>query len=71
MYKFIVNKNSDEKGLHEVHQENICNHLPLLENRVDLGSHSNCTSALQKVRQLNPNLRFDGCAYCAPSCHTG
>lgn len=69
-YRYIVNKNTDQHGLHEVHKENYCNHLPNPENRVYLGMFDNCQEALASARRTYPNDRFDGCAHCCPACHT-
>lgn len=68
---YICNKNADDKGRHEVHTTS-CNHLPLPQNQIDLGFHSDCSSAINKVKTWNPTgFTFDGCYYCCPSCHKG
>ena len=70
---FYVNKNQQDSrdGKHnEVHQENVCPHPPLLENRVPLGEHASCHSAKTKAKNIGYPMA-DGCYYCANECHTG
>lgn len=66
MEKYYVNKNPQSTGEHEVHKAT-CNHLPDFYNRIDLGYHLDCKSALQEARKHFYNV--DGCAYCCPACH--
>jgi len=69
MSNFCVNKNAQPTGEHEVHNLDAgCNHLPELYNRHQLGNHANCQSAVTAARRIYSNV--DGCAYCAPACHT-
>ena len=71
MARFIVNKNKQPTGEHEVHNLDVgCNNLPLLANQISLGDHLTCASALSQVQKSNPGRSFDGCKYCAPACHT-
>jgi len=65
---YIVNRNAQPTGEHEVHNEN-CSRLPDLENQVPLGSHDSCGPAVAKANSLYDKV--DGCAYCCPNCNTG
>ncbi|GHB71052.1 hypothetical protein GCM10008107_20700 [Psychrosphaera saromensis] len=73
MPQYIVNKNPDNKGLHEVHALNSCvsHNYPNTSNQVDLGFHINCYLAIAYAKVLYPSSKFDGCFYCANDCHTG
>lgn len=65
---YIVNKNAQSNGDHEVHREG-CSTLPQLENQLPLGSHDRCESALSMAKTIFPQA--DGCANCCPECNTG
>ena len=65
---YIVNRNAQDSGQHEVHNET-CDHLPDLDNQVPLGSHDNCHTALTKAKSIFDDV--DGCAYCCPDCNSG
>jgi hypothetical protein len=70
MAHYIVNKDAQSvTGDHEVHNLNVANAcLPDPGNRLDLGDHPDCQSAVRAAKQ-----HFDdsnGCAFCAPQCHT-
>ena len=69
MPNYIVNKNSQPTGEHEVHQTT-CNHLPDIKNQISLGSHINCQSAVNEAQRRFPDNTFDGCFYCSNACHT-
>ena len=70
MAQYIVNRNAQPNGDHEVHNLNgTCYRLPNPENRVALGEHYSCTSAVQAARRHYTQV--NGCAYCASACHTG
>ena len=66
MNNYIVNKNAQADGYHEVHNEDTCSHLPDLANRINAGQHNNCQSAVQSVKSTNPKALIDGCN----NCHT-
>jgi hypothetical protein len=69
MPNYFVNQNPQPDGYHEVHvDDNSCPHPPLHVNRVPLGWHSNCQSAVAAAKQRY--ILSDGCAYCVPNCHT-
>lgn len=67
MAKYYVNKNAQSNGDHEVHTTG-CSYLPNPENRIDLGDHLSCSSAVQKAKQYYNQV--NGCYYCSKSCHT-
>lgn len=66
---FYVNKNAQSNGDHEVHETGAsCNRHADPQNRVDLGYHSNCQSAVTKAKSMG--YKANGCYYCAKACHT-
>lgn len=67
MQKYLVNKNAQSNGDHEVHIET-CGHLPNLENRKYLGYFSNCKDAVADAKKYDSDA--DGCYYCCNACHT-
>lgn len=73
MPQFIVNNNPDSNGLHEVHNisSGITHCLPNPENRIELGFHPDCYQAIIHAKIKFPSHKFDGCFYCAKTCHTG
>lgn len=67
MSRFCVNTNYD----HEVHNLDAsppCGHLPNQANRLSLGEHQNCSTAVQKAQRTYSSA--NGCFYCATACHT-
>jgi len=64
---YLVNKNAQANGDHEVHTST-CSYLPLAANRLDLGYHASCVSAVQKARLTY--RQSNGCRWCSTSCHT-
>lgn len=71
MANYCVNKNAQSNGDHEVHNivvgtEKGC--LPDPANRLALGEHQNCSTAVQKAKQSYTTA--NGCFYCASACHT-
>lgn len=71
MANYIVNKNPQPSGEHEVHRnDGSCSYLPEPTNRLDLGDHENCWNALAEAKKRWPNNSFDGCYYCSSNCHT-
>lgn len=69
MPNYCVNKNAQPTGEHEVHNVTAnCNYLPLPSNRLDLGWHADCESAIKKAKNHYSNV--DGCYYCCKECHT-
>jgi hypothetical protein len=70
MPNYCVNKNAQLNGDHEVHDLTLgaCNRLPDYVNRLDLGYHVGCQSA---VRKAKATYRLtNGCYYCCSPCHT-
>ncbi len=67
MPDFYVNKNAQDDGYHEVH-ENGCTQGAKPENQDDLGWHSDCHGAVQEAGERYDKV--DGCAYCCDDCHT-
>lgn len=70
MPQYICNKNADDKGRHEIH-EDTCHRLPLKDNQIDVGYHADCKAAILHMKHHNPNHEFDGCYYCSPACNKG
>ncbi len=66
MARYYVNKNAQSNGDHEVHKQG-CSHMPDEKNRIDLGDHISCHSAVKKAKEYYP--QSDGCFYCSPECH--
>ena len=68
---YCVNKNAQSNGDHEVHDltPGVCNRLPSSSNRLDLGYHPDCQSAVRQAK--NSYRQSNGCYYCCPSCNTG
>ncbi len=74
--QYIINKNkqgSKNGNNYEVHILHNCEHLPLIENSLDLGSFNDCGEALlyAKSEYSKNSTEIDGCYYCCYSCHTG
>ena len=70
MAYFYINRNAQDDGYHEVHDDSAnCSHPPLPENRVGLGYYNSCSEAIAAARTANPTLLIDGCYYCT-DCHT-
>ena len=71
MARFIINKNQQPNGDHEVHNKTIgCSYMPEIANQIDLGIHGSCYSAVRKAQTDWPGKRINGCFYCANTCHT-
>ncbi len=66
---YCVNKNAQSNGDHEVHDTGSCHNLPLPENQLSLGYHSDCHSAVREAKKTYP--QSNGCAFCSPACNTG
>lgn len=67
---FCINQKEQQNGDHEVHDltPGRCTRLPDTQNRLDLGSHTNCASAVQQAKRTYS--RSNGCYHRSPSCHT-
>jgi len=68
---FIINKNAQTNGDHEVHNTTTgCLYMPLATNQISLGSHATCRQAVADAKARWPQNRINGCYYCANACHT-
>ena len=67
MARYYVNKRAQNNGDHEVHKSD-CTRLPTEENRLYLGSFTNCHGAVREAKKHYP--QSNGCYYCALECHT-
>lgn len=71
MDRFIINKNAQANGDHEVHNvTRECSYMPNSENQVDLGYHASCHGAVAVAKTQWPEHRINGCYYCCKPCHT-
>lgn len=71
MPKFVLNKNAQQNGDHEVHNATAgCSYMPAPANQIDLGIHTTCHDAVAYAKRLYPNNRINGCYYCCKACHT-
>lgn len=71
MDNYIINKNAQYNGDHEVHNATRgCNYLPSIENQISLGNFVNCQQAVAQAKLNWPNNRINGCYWCANACHT-
>lgn len=69
MAKYIINENEDNRGYHEVHNEDTCAHLPYKWNRKPVGNFAGCFSAVSAAKEQNPHWKIDGCMHCSEACH--
>ncbi|WP_127139396.1 hypothetical protein [Flagellimonas oceanensis] len=67
MKRYYVNKRAQANGDHEVHKEG-CTWLPSVENRIYLGSFTNCKDAVKEAKKHYRQV--NGCYYCSNECHT-
>lgn len=68
MPTYLMNKNAQSNGDHEVHDEaSTKGCLPLTANRYSLGWFSNCDDAVAAAKRRDSEA--DGCAKCIPACH--
>jgi hypothetical protein len=67
MAQYFVNRNAQTNGDHEVHTST-CIYLPALHNRLDLGYHTTCVTAVRQAR--NTYQQSNGCRACSSVCHT-
>lgn len=69
---YYMNLHPQPNGDHEVHELGNCpsrGALIPLGQRLDLGQHATCYSAVQRAKALG-YPRADGCFYCSRPCHT-
>lgn len=74
MAKYILNQNKQDSPSgenYEIHNEEICTHLPIPVNRIHIGYFNNCKDAMASAIKKYPELRseIDGCYWCCNSCH--
>ena len=62
MENYIVNIKTDDSGLHEIHAST-CIYMPEFYNRMQLGWHENCASALSAAINNGYNP-INICYYC-------
>jgi len=67
---FYYNENIDDKGNHEVHEDD-CSYLPDVLNRKMIGYENDCKTAIQRAKNETGKTNFDGCFHCCRACHTG
>ncbi len=67
MAAYYVNKNAQANGDHEVHTTG-CTFMPEPHNRQYLGDFAGCAAAVQEAKKYF--RQSNGCAFCAPACHT-
>lgn len=71
MPSFVINKNPQQNGDHEVHNaSDPCQNMPMPSNQIDLGFHPTCREAVASAKQRWPGNRINGCYWCANDCHT-
>ena len=70
MAYYCLNRNRQPNGDVEVHNEDTCKHLPERENRVSLGIHDDCESAVALAKGMYPGAPINGCYNCSVECHT-
>lgn len=71
MPNYIINKNQQTNGDHEVHDAtNGCSFMPNPENQIALGFHLSCMNAVAYAKSQWPSNRINGCYYCCNPCHT-
>jgi len=70
MPEYYVNQNAQSNGDNEVHRsdELNCQNPAATWNRVALGWHNDCHSAVKSAKSRGYNA--NGCFYCANACHT-
>ena len=71
MPTFVINRNQQSNGDHEVHNKTTgCSYMPNIENQINLGIHDSCHGAVAEAKKKWPNNRINGCYYCCNPCHT-
>ena len=63
---YHIDKIASETGTHVLHL-NGCAHQPSLENRLQLGYHLDCKSAI--ITANNTHSSVVGCKYCSIECN--
>ncbi|TQK27881.1 hypothetical protein FBY28_0843 [Arthrobacter sp. SLBN-53] len=65
---YDVNIVPQANGDHEVHTRT-CTFRPWVENRIELGYHYSCHTAVEQAKRHYP--KSNGCWHCSRPCHTG
>ena len=68
MQHYYVSKQEQSNGNHEIHVPR-CAHLPDANDRIYLGTFTNCRDALHTARSHYE--KSNGCYWCCNTCHTG
>ena len=59
MPNFVINKNPQANGDHEVHNKtNGCSYMPNSENQINLGNHPSCHQAVADAKRRWPNIEL-------------
>lgn len=69
MARYYLNRKQQSNGDHEVHAST-CTYVPDLQNRIDLGEHATCQSAVRRAKEMYPQSQINGCYFCSNACHT-
>jgi hypothetical protein len=70
MPNYVVNKNAQPNGDHEVHRTDTCTRLPEPRNQDPLGWHHGCAPAVGAAKAKGYRTA-NGCYYCSSECNTG
>jgi len=71
MPNYVINKNQQANGDHEVHNSTTgCTYMPKPENQIELGYHVSCQGAVSAAKTNWPKHKINGCYYCCNPCHT-
>jgi hypothetical protein len=69
MPNYLVNKNAQSNGDHEVHNTTTgCTFMPNVANQKNLGYHADCHGAVREAKRTYP--QSNGCYWCCYACHT-
>lgn len=67
MKYYYVNKEQQNNGDHEVHNED-CRFLPSIQNKLYLGVFTTCKDAVKEAKKHYDQV--NGCYFCSNECHT-
>lgn len=68
---FVLNKNQQANGDHEVHNKTAGGtYMPGEANQINLGEHTSCVGAVALAKKTYNDARINGCKYCCHVCHT-
>ena len=68
MPHFIVNRDPQQNGIHEVHRTDTCARLPNKEGQMALGWYESCREAVAAAKRIG-YATANGCNFCIPECH--